>query len=138
MTIKVICQPDRPRRRWSQALLAWLPALWLLSPGCVLLVPQTPPPLSFIPPSPPADAWHQAAGGGWIWPAAAALGLGALWCLGRRLARAREDGAGPLDREDLALLRTARDALRFLLHKRSRRLWALVHPRNRGRPVPPA
>ncbi len=135
MTIKGICQPDRSRRRWHQALLAWLPVLWVFSPGCVLLISPPPaPPAAIAPPAP----WVQASGGGGVWLAAALLGLGMAWCLGRRLARARREGAGPLDREDLALLRTARDALRFLLRKRSRRLWALVHPRDRGRPVPPA
>ncbi len=54
----------------------------------------------------------------WSWPAAASLalvagcaGLGVAWWRLRRLGRRR---ARPLDREDLALLRTARDALAML------------------------
>lgn len=95
--------------------------------GCVLLQVQAPPPAYW-----PERAAPPEAGGhlGWLLLLAAGLGL-SVW-VGLRMFHGLQAGQGgpPLDREDAALMRTARDALALLLRKHLRRL-ALFIP---GRP----
>ena len=70
------------------------------------------------PPHPPGSGNHM------VWWAMLAVGLVLFVWVGLRMFlgfQARQDGQ-PLDREDAALLRTARDALAMLVKKRLKRL----------------
>lgn len=89
-------------------------------------------------PGPPPEAAARVDSMGWArWTAGLGLVLlGVAW-VGRRWWRLRREGgrAQPLDREDLALVRTARDALLYLLGKRFTRLgvvWLADFQRRRG------
>lgn len=113
----VICQVIfNPFKKF--ACLSCLAALLGAAPGCLALrsrpAPAWPPP----PPPPPTDG---ATLGLYL---ALALLLLLLVGVGLAVGRAlrRSGGLAPLDREDAALLRTARDALAYLVRRRARRL----------------
>ncbi|RJX29187.1 MAG: hypothetical protein C4525_14920 [Desulfarculus sp.] len=96
--------------------------------GCVYQEVQPHPPVYWPSPAAPPQAGPHLA-----WLALLAAGLVTLVGVGLRFfhgAQAQEDGP-PLDREDAALLRTARDALGLLLRKHLRRLAPLVLGRRR-------
>jgi hypothetical protein len=82
--------------------------------GCLHLAPQPPPAAWGLGLTRPAPA-----GAGAVGPAAAAAAvlLAAAW-VGWRWLRPRGAAARPPDREDLALLRTAKDALAMLISRR--------------------
>ncbi|MEW5911498.1 MAG: hypothetical protein AB1814_03020 [Thermodesulfobacteriota bacterium] len=97
-------------------------ALGLLSgalAGCVYQQVPAPPPGPWpASPAPPAGGPHLA------WLALLAAGLVTLVGVGLRFFHSQQaqEGGPPADREDAALLRTARDALGMLVRKRLRRL----------------
>ncbi|BEQ16774.1 hypothetical protein FAK_38400 [Desulfoferula mesophila] len=82
-----------------------------------------PPP--FWPPAPPPSVSESSSLGLYL-----LLGLAGLLLLGLGLAfwrvRQRREDCLPLDREDQALLRTARDALGYLIKRRMRRLRLVI------------
>jgi len=96
-----------------------LPLLGGLASGCALVAPGPRPNLPgaespALPPVGEGGAWAI-----WFWLALAlALALAAIFGLGREERRAAL--GPPLSREELALYRTAREALSFLIKKRLR------------------
>lgn len=143
MLITIISQPEKislkRQLKWRVAGLALLAALGAASAGCLHV--HESPPINFAglgwnalaappPPVEPSPSWLLA------WPLSLAL---ALAYAGRRLLRARRaaarritQGRG-LDREDLALARTARDALSLLVRRQMRRWGVVVLEEFRGR-----
>jgi hypothetical protein len=114
---------SRLRAGWLGGLvLTWA----LLAPGCLHLNEYDR--LKFnlgAPAGPPPPAATPAGGAGWgravAGPGLALLGIALAGWRWRRLRRQGAQ-AQPVDREDLALIRTARDALVYLLRKRFTRL----------------
>jgi hypothetical protein len=134
MLITIISQRiilDRKGQAWRRlAVLVSLSLLGAACGGCLHIHENTPINLAGLgwaalaapPAADPSPAWLLA------WPLSLAL---ALAYAGRRLMRARRAAArriargGSLDREDLALARTARDALSLLVRRQMRR-WGVV------------
>ncbi len=128
MSITVICQAGRWLRRLP-------PVAALFLTGCLQLSDRLPPPW---PGEAPAGFPAAPAEAGSAWPlllgCLALAGLAVAW---RRLRREGSERLG-LDREDLALLRTARDALAILLRKkRTAAGGRLPRPVAGPRPEPP-
>jgi hypothetical protein len=105
-----------------------LPLLCGTLGGCVALRSPAPGAWGFSPPSPPLP--NQALGPCLSLVLFFLLLLGMGLGVARRARRRAEEGR-PWDREEAALLRTARDALRYLVKRRLRRL-RLV---SRGEPL---
>ncbi len=114
-----ICQYRIYYRKIIISLALLLPALGALLGGCVVL--RLPPPIPVWPPPPPPPPQNPRALG--LYLLLGLLLLLLLW-VGLRARRAwRQAGEElPLDREDQALLRTARDALVFFIKRRLKRL----------------
>jgi hypothetical protein len=134
MTITIICQRAiialKRHCKWRVTGLALLLCLEMACGGCLHIHENTPINLSALgwaalgapPPAEASPPWLLA------WPLSLAL---ALAYAGRRLLRARRAAeqriarGEPLEREDLALARTARDALTLLVRRQMRR-WGVV------------
>jgi hypothetical protein len=134
MPITIICQRAiialKRHCRWRAAGLALLALLGLACGGCLHIHENTAINISglgwaALGAPPPADASPP-----WLLAGPLSLAL-ALAYAGRRLLRARRAAeqriarGRPLEREDLALARTARDALALLVRRQMRR-WGVV------------
>lgn len=140
-----ICQHQISYKTRRTALAAALVILLAGCPGCLRLrepAPVWPVEAALAPrPAPAGETRHHLA----LSLSVAALALSTLgwsWARRRRLARedlqARRTGrAVALDREDLALIRTARDALAFLVRKQLARFRVVSLADYRRRRGPP-
>jgi hypothetical protein len=118
-----ICQANSKFRNQARRLAALLTTALAALPGCLVVRVATPAP-AWPPVTPPPPSESNA------WGLYLLLGLAGLVLLGLGLAvwraRQRREDCLPLDREDQALLRTARDALGYLIKRRMRRLRLVI------------